>query len=778
MLRSSNTGTALAVTMVVATACPMLARAAVPATDNLSASEAPTSSDTSAGGTPSPSPDSATPETSGPSTDSSNIPAVVISAQKLNEARAGIETKTGASTYTINADAIQAIPGGDNALLNQVILRAPDVAQDSFGQLHVRGEHNGLQYRLNGIILPEGISVFGQTLDPRLVESMKLIMGALPAEYGLRTAGIIDLTTKSGVIEPHGEISIYGGSHNEIQPSFFHGGSAGPFNYFVTGDFLRNNLGIEAPDRSTNPLHDETTQYHAFGYFEYLLGEQDRLSWILGTSHEKFQIPNQSGLMPSLGLTVNGQTDFPSEDLNENQTESTHYAILSYQHSQDEFDIQSSLTARYSSLTFFPDPVGSLLYNGVSQDAFKRDVAYSWQTDSAYHLGDAHTVRAGFYVQRDKATSRTTSQVLPAFCDGAGTVESPYLCQPYNNNPLDPLYNQQFDQPFPVIDNSDATQTLESVYLQDEWKILEPLVLNYGLRFDHVSAYTSAHQVSPRVNLVWTPLEGMTVHGGYSRYFSPPPFELVGTKTISKFLNTTNAPGGGILAADPPLPEKANYYDVGIEQHFPVGVTVGLDSYYKQSRNLVDEGQFGAPIILTPFNYRYGEQYGVELTSSYTTKNFSVYANLATQRARGKQFETAQFNFSPEDLTYVSAHYISLDHEQQYTASAGASYRWHYTRFSSDILFGSGLRAALTLPDGTTIPNGTHLPYYRQVNLGITQDLPFLVSSDAKDVPRVRFDVVNVFDTVYQIRNGTGVGVGAPQYGARRGYFIGVAWPF
>jgi hypothetical protein len=146
---------------------------------------------------------------------------VVVSAKRLNAARATIQTQTGASTYTIDSAAIQTIPGGDNTSLSQIVLRAPDVAQDSFGQIHVRGEHNGLQYRLNGIILPEGINVFGQTLDPRLVNSMQLIMGALPAEYGLRTAGIIDLTTKSGILEPHGNVSLYGGSHGLIEPSLF-----------------------------------------------------------------------------------------------------------------------------------------------------------------------------------------------------------------------------------------------------------------------------------------------------------------------------------------------------------------------------------------------------------------------------------------------------------------------------------------------------------------------------------------------------------------------------
>src|SRR3569833_4110527 len=129
------------------------------------------------------------------------VETINATAQALSDARNGIQTQTGDSTYTLTARDIQNQPGGDNLQLNSVILQAPGVAQDSFGQLHIRGEHNGLQYRLNGIILPEGISGFGQTLDPRLAESVKLITGALPAEYGLRTAGIVDIETKTGVYD-------------------------------------------------------------------------------------------------------------------------------------------------------------------------------------------------------------------------------------------------------------------------------------------------------------------------------------------------------------------------------------------------------------------------------------------------------------------------------------------------------------------------------------------------------------------------------------------------
>jgi outer membrane receptor for ferrienterochelin and colicin len=678
---------------------------------------------------------------------------VVVISQRLNEARNGIQTQTGASSYTINEAAIGAQPGGDNQLLNQVIMQAPEVAQDSFGQFHVRGEHNGLQYRLNGIILPEGISVFGQSLDPRLISSMTLITGALPAEYGLRTAGIIDLKTKSGVIDPGGSVSIYGGSHGTVEPSFNYGGSAGRFNYFVSGDFLRNDLGIESPDGRSTPDHDHTTQHHEFAYLEYILDESNRLSAVLSSSTDNFQIPNRGGQVPGITnadgtpLNVNGQTTYPSDALNENQRELNHFAILSWQHSQGALDVQTSVTARYSSLNFLPDPLGDILFDGIAQDAYKQNVAYALQSDAAYKLDEAHTLRGGVFLQSDHSKSLTSSAVIP----------------------LDDAGNQISDIPVDIGDNGSKTEWIESLYLQDEWKLIPTVTFNYGLRFDKFNAFASGHQVSPRVNVVWQALPDTTVHAGYSRYLSPPPFELVGTETVSKFVNTTA--GAAVLQADTPLPEQANYYDIGAQQKVTDQITVGLDSYYKQSHNLIDEGQFGAPIILTPFNYSYGKQYGVELTSSFTAEDFTAYLNLAWQSARGKNIDSAQFNFGADDLAYIAEHYIHLDHEQRVTASGGASYLWGHTRFSADFLVGSGLRADLQLPDGSSIPNGAHLPYYAQVNLGASHVFHL---GDAGTLT-ARFDVINVLDKRYEIRDGTGVGVGAPQFGPRRGLFFGLS---
>jgi outer membrane receptor protein involved in Fe transport len=729
--------------------------------------------------------------------DANNVETVVVTAKKLSEARAGIQTELGASTYAITSQEIQDTPGGDNTLLNQVILQMPSVAQDSYGQFHIRGEHNALQYRLDGITLPEGISVFGQTLDPRLASSVELLTGALPAEYGLATGGVVNIKPKTGLFDTGGTISVYGGSHGEIEPSIDYGGSSGSLNYFVSGDYTVNALGIESPDGSSNPIHDKTEQYHGFVYLEDILDSNSSITAILGTSHDHFQIPNTAGLTPGLGLTdandpLAGGTYYPSAQENELQREITHYGILSYLHSQGHFDYQLSVFGRYSSLNFQPDQIGDLLYNGIAQSAYKRDVAFGEQAEGAYRWGDSHTIRAGIIIETDRLTSATTSSVLPEYCTTpnetmvGGSPSNPYTCVPYSSNPLatapyssaNPPYNPNYNVPESIIDNGAKTQLTESAYLQDEWKILSDLTVNYGLRYDAYKAYSKGDQLSPRINAVWEPLDGTTIHLGYARYFSPPPIELVANQSVLKFSPPTVAGATNGTSSTPtitedttPIAERANYYDAGAQQKIGEALVVGIDTYYKLSQDMIDEGQFGAPIILTPFNYAKGKQYGAELTADYTMDNFNAYANLALEHAVGKDWITSQFRFNPADLAYVQDHYIHLDHEQAFSASGGASYKWGGTLLTADMIYGTGLRQNETLPSGQTIPNGSHVPSYVQINAGVAQDLGFAGIEGLT----ARFDVINLFDDKYQIRSGSGVGVFAPQWGPRRGFFFGLS---
>jgi hypothetical protein len=588
---------------------------------------------------------------------------IQVTAQRLNDARTSIQTQTGASTYTIDSQAIAAMPGGQNAQLNQVLLQAPDVVQDSFGQIHVRADHNDLQYRLNGIILPEGISVFSQTLSPWLISSLKLITGALPAEYGLRTAGVIDLSTNSRLLQPGGQLSIYGGSHSTFEPSAEYGGSNGRYTYYVTGDYKQDKLGIESPNGSSDPLHDHTTQGHAFSYLEDILDASNRLSLIVGLSDDEFQIPNQVGLQPSLGLNDQGQSAFLSNNLSERQHELAEYAILSWQHSEGALNWQTSLSARYTSLHFVPDLVGDLLFNGIAQDAFKDDTAIGWQTDAAFKVNDTHTVRAGLYFQHDLAKSDTASQVLPI--DAAGLKASLY--------------------PLTIVENGSQVQQVESIYLQDEWRPLAPLAVNYGLRFDRYSAYSSGSQVSPRVNAVWEFDSGTTLHGGYSRYFTRPPFELVGSGTFTQFAGTTAVLPGSVTQDTAPIAERSNYYDLGVQQ------------------KLLDK----------------------------------------TRSRQGGGIGTVQLHPSAARLHCQQLHP---------PRSRGTGFRL-------------GRRVLLDVG---------HTPSYNQINLAVSHEFALAGSGPLT----VRADAINVADKVYQIRSGTGVGVFAPQYGPRRGFFAGLAWKF
>jgi outer membrane receptor protein involved in Fe transport len=704
---------------------------------------------------------------------SGNVETITVTAQRMAEARNGVQAQVGATTYTISSDTIQSQPGGENAALNQVMLQAPGVAQDSFGQLHVRGEHNGLQYRLNGIIIPEGISVFGQTLDPRLAERVQLITGALPAQYGNRTAGIIDIQTKSGLFAPGGEFGVYGGSHSEINPSAAYGGSSGNFNYFVSGDYLTNTLGIESPDGSSNPDHDRTKQWHGFVFLQDILDDKSSITAIYGTSNAMFEIPNRVGLQPSgldgivgLGpqhpvtgnfvLAANGETAFPSELLDERQREITHYGIVSWQRTTNTLDIQVSAFGRYSSLYFTPGAnAGDILYNGNAQTAYKRDVAYGLQAEGTWHVTSDHTLRFGALYEADDILSNTSSLVLSTAPGGLANPNPNPLCLMAANT------CQTSDIPLAIPDDSTKHAWSYGLYVQDEWKLTPGLTLNYGLRFDQFHAFEAEDQVSPRANLVWAPTDETTVHAGYARYFSPPPIELVAAADIALFDNTTAAASH---TDDPPKAERADYYDIGINQKIGDALAMGLDGYFKASRNLLDEGQFGAPIILTPFNYRSGRQYGVEFTATYDRGPFSSYINAAYARAAGKAIISSQFQFSADELAYIANNFIPLDHQQIVSVSAGASYKWDGFVFSTDLIYGSGLRR-----DGAT-PNGEHLPDYAQVNAGLSRTFTI----DGAGGFTARFDIINLFDKVYEIRDGTGVGVGAPQFGPRRGFFVGL----
>jgi outer membrane receptor protein involved in Fe transport len=668
---------------------------------------------------------------------------VVVVTERLDRARNELSPRTGSSQYTFDERDIGALPEGENTSFNQVLLQAPGVANDQFGQLHIRGDHANVQYRINNVILPEGITGFGQALDTRFAKRIDLLTGALPAQYGYRTAGVIDIETKTG-FERGGRIGLYAGSHDTVNPSIeLSGATEGGLNYYLSGSFLQNKIGIENPEGTRTPLHDKTTQEKGFGYFSYLLNSTTRASVIIGSSVGKFQIPDL--LTPSGDLLASAvDPTFPTTAVNENQRELNHYAIAALQGSlQNGLDYQFALFSRYSSVTFNPDPVGDLALTGVASQVFRSSFTNGLQADSRYQLGDAHTLRMGVNASTENDRSDNSSTVFPT--DASGAVNGPA---------------------FTIVDNNPKNgNRLYGAYLQDEWRLTDKLTLNYGARLDQMDAFVKAGQLSPRLGAVYKVTPLTTFHAGYARYFTPPPNELITSKTVALFDNTTNAQNSA-AGNSPVAPERAHYFDAGVTHQLTPALNLGVDAYYKDARNLIDEGQFGSALIFTPFNYDRGRVYGVEWTANYRKDNLSGYVNFARSVALGKEITSAQFNFPQDRLDFISNQWVHLDHDQTYTASAGLSYLWWGTRYTVDGYYGSGLRRGFA--------NTEHLPSYTHVNAGL------LHRFDSTQFGKLDFRVVviNVFDKTYEIRDGTGIGVGAPSFGARRAFYAGLSKVF
>ena len=684
---------------------------------------------------------------------------IVVTGRRLDAARDSISPALGASDYSFNRATLDRAPGGANVSLSGVLLQAPGVTQDSYGAVHVRNEHGNLQYRLNGVIVPESISGFGATFDQRIASSIDLLTGTLPAQYGYRTSGVINLKTQSGAFANSGEIGVYGGSRGTIQPSASIQGSSGGFNYFASGSYLQNDLGVENPLAARTAIHDRTKQYRGFAYVSDILSESSRISAFGGTSIGKFQIPNVPGQAPA--FTVNGVSDFDSAKLDLNQRETTHYGVLSYQHSGANLDLQVSPFVRYSKTEFRPDPNnGDIIFNGFADSATLSSLATGIQADGSTKVGADHTVRFGLFFQNERTRSAVTSRVLDgSFDKGFNFTQS-----------------KESDAPRTIADRGGRNGQLYGAYLQDEWSITPSLTLNYGARFDAVRAYTQEQQLNPRINLVWLPSKGTTIHLGYARNFTPPPQELIGAPTLALFNGTTKA--SEITTADPVRAEREHYFDAGIEIHPARGLKLGLDSYYKLKRNLLDEGQFGSALVLSPFNYAKGYAWGIELSGNYTRGPFDVYANVAHGQEKGKNINSSQYFFAPDELAKVSNRYIFTDHSQDWTASGGASVTIRNGPGTlvptASFIYGSGLRKDDPNPL-TAIPNGGKLPAYFTMNVGIAQN--FTGPGPLKGMT-LRVDVANLFDKSYLIRDGSGVGVGAPQYGARRGIFAGISKKF
>jgi len=446
-----------------------------------------------------------------------------------------------------------------------------------------------------------------------------------------------------------------------------------------------------------------------------------------------FQIPDVEGQEP---LGDYGPPTLSSTSLNENETDRFFFGVAALQTHYDTIDSQFSVFTRYATVDFVPDLYGDLAFNDVASNVVRKSLLNGLQFDASGRLSDAHTLRAGIALSIEKTQVQDLSAVLPLDADG---------------NPL--------PTPVTVNDYTSKVGWNAGAYLQDEWRMRPDLTLNTGLRFDQMNQFVSANQVSPRIALIYKPLADTTLHAAVSRYFTPPMQAQATQDNLALFQNTVQQPA--IPLADPVRPERATYFDVGVDQELLPSLALGLDAYYKRSTDTLDDGQFGQAVVLNQFNYARGFSRGAEFKINYYEAGFRAYANLSHEITMVKEVVSNQYLIGdPVELAYLATTYTYASDAQTVSASAGTSYRWHSLLASVDGIYGSGLRAGFA--------NEQHSPGYTQWNGAIARY--FYPWQNQKPLT-MRLSAINLFDRSYVLRAATGIGEFAPQYGPRRGFF-------
>jgi outer membrane receptor protein involved in Fe transport len=663
--------------------------------------------------------------------------------QQLDQSRdQSLLPNLGATTYNLDQESLQALPQGKNTPLDKALLQIPGVSYDSAisnPDFHVRNEYANVQYRINGIQLPDGVSALGPVLETAFVGNLNLLDGALPAQYGLRTAGVVDITTKTE-FDPGGNLDLYGGTWGTVAPSVEYGGATGQTQYFLTGRYLQSEQGLENAMPTQDPIHDDTTQEKFFAYGSTLFGDSSRVTYMTGGFVGPFQIPNVVGEQP---LGDFGSPTLSSASLNETETDRFFFGVAALQTHYDTVDTQFSVFTRYATIHFMPDLYGDLAFNDVASNVVRKSLLNGAQFDASDRVSDAHTLRGGLTFSIEKTQVQNLATVLPLDAEG---------------NPL--------PTPVTLNDYTPKTGWIAGAYVQDEWRLRPDLTLNTGVRFDQMNQFVSANQVSPRIALIYNPVAQTTLHAGVSRYFTPPMQAQATPNNLALFQNTTQQQA--IPLDDPVRPERATYFDVGVDQKLLSGLAVGLDVYYKRSTDTIDDGQFGQAVVLNQFNYADGFSRGAELKINYYQGGFRAYANLSHEITMVKNVVSNQYLIGdPVELAYLATAYTYASDAQTISASGGAAYRWRNMFASIDGIYGSGLRAGFA--------NEQHSPGYTQWNAALGRDFyPW----HNQNPLTVRLSAINLLDHSYVLREATGIGEFAPQYGPRRGLFAELTQQF
>ncbi len=535
------------------------------------------------------------------------------------------------------------------------------------GEFHVRGSHGQYTYYLDGAPLPSSVSgSFSDLIDPKNIETLRVLTGGFPAQYGDNLAAVFDVSARAGQPgRPRGFGEQLLSGYRTSQSTVQFGGGTPRLQYYLSG--VRNFTDRRLDSVTQDPLHDAGSDAVLFGKFDYLAGANDRVILDTARTDAYLQLPNDE-TQQALGRDVT-------------QREDGDFANLIWKHSAGASGLTAALYTHQSRLRYTGDPAVDLsgataasadggtpanLPSSAFEDRYANYIGL--RTDAATKVAARHKLGYGFDIST--VTGAENFTLLNAVDNGDGTTGVQT-----------------------VADSHGLSGGDRSAYVQDDWTPGRMLI-NYGVRYDLHKTDTTTSQFSPRLNMTYTLGGRDKVHAYYDRLFQPAPIE-------------------DIRRLDPNAvafkPERDNFYEIGYV-HESAGITTSLSGYYKTVQDVIDENIIAGTQIREPFNVQKGYVRGIEFAvNGPLTRALSFYANYARSWARAAGDFTG--GLAPAG---APPGYFYEDHDQTHTASVGLAYDAHGQTVSLDGEYGSGF------PYGQSdagLPNFYRVPAHFVLNL-------------------------------------------------------------
>ena len=673
-----------------------------------------------------------------------------------------IQYKASSETYSLSRKDVEILPRGNNNTVAEVLQTVPSVVYGALGQTHIRQDHANQQFRIDGVPIPEGVSsTFTDVISPRMWERADIILGGMEAQYGNKTALVVDITSKSGTKPGFGSAQMFGGSNETVNPSFEYGGTVGEkFRYYALNSFTSTNRGIEPPTLGHSIFHGQSERNQTYLRGDYQHDNHNSFSWVFLNAVAKYQIPTLPGLDVNPVTLPPAFSPVASQSVDQNQKENSQYAHLIWRqdfNATNYFQLAGFWRSSYANFT--TDPFNVLAYTPDAAEPFsaanQKRKAYSVRTrlDHTWTPNARHLVKTGFQFQY------TNAQNQAQFFDFARDAPPPAG----TGLPFGPVITQ-------TAGNINV-QVREEFWVQDQWTLNDHWTFNLGLRYDQIQGFYNEGQVSPRAGVTYKLNQSNVFHAYYGRLFTPPNVEQVAFTTLN-LQGTTAQPENP--TGFTPRSERSNYFEIGSYHAVGTWATLELTGYYKQSHYLSDAGQFGSTPLLNFFAFNWGYQTGIEgALKLQITEGLSARGNVAWGRCKGSGLQSGQYLLEQSEINNINSDGgVFCDHSQSMTSSAVASYKFReHTMLSGQMLYGSGLRAA----DAGAKTNSSHSPSYTTYNLSIAHIIPL----PNKQKFLLGFDVVNLLDQKYFYNLGEGsIGLGIAHAGMPRSFFFRGQWFF